>query len=98
VGDFMKPKGVAVDSSGMIYVCDSLRDAVQVYDADNRFVMTFGERGQNPGNFWMPSGLYIDSNDTIYVGDTYNNRIQIFQSIHAAAPGSGPGTPVPGLK
>ena len=74
----MKPKGVAVDSGGNIYVCDSLRDAVQVYAQDRGYFLSFGQAGQLAGEFWMPSGLYIDRKDTIYVADTYKAGSRFF--------------------
>jgi DNA-binding beta-propeller fold protein YncE len=81
MGYFSRPKGVAVDSSGNIYVGDSQRDMIQVFDDNGSLVSAFGKNGVGRGRFWMPSGIFIDSRDYIYVADTYNKRIQIFRHL-----------------
>jgi DNA-binding beta-propeller fold protein YncE len=70
-----------VDSSDNIYVGDSQRDMIQVFDDNGSLVSTFGKSGLGRGRFWMPSGIFIDSRDYIYVADTYNKRIQIFRHL-----------------
>ncbi len=74
-----RPKGVATDSRGNIYVADALFHVVQIFDAEGNFLYSFGRQGQDKGEFWMPAGIYIDEQDYIYVADSYNARIQIFQ-------------------
>jgi sugar lactone lactonase YvrE len=56
-------------------------DAVQVFDAQGRLLLGFGEQGKRPGQFWIPNGLSIDSNDRLFVADAYNRRIQVFQIV-----------------
>ena len=46
-GHFAKPKGVAVDSDGHIYVCDAQLDMVQVFDETGLLLLTFGESGSD---------------------------------------------------
>ena len=92
---------MAADSDGHVYVCDSLRDAVQVFDADGSPLLVFGTAGSGLGQFWMPSGLYIDSGDYIFVADTYNQRIQVFRYIsgrEARAGREGKRPVVPGVR
>jgi len=78
-GYMARPKGVATDSRGHIYVADALFHVVQIFDRQGRYLDSFGSQGQGAGEFWMPSGLYIDDRDRIYVADSYNARIQIFK-------------------
>jgi DNA-binding beta-propeller fold protein YncE len=80
-GSFSRPKGIAIDSTGNIYVNDSLMDAIQVFNQNGDLQLVFGRNGIEPGQFWMPSGLYIDKLDQIYVADTYNRRIQVFRYL-----------------
>ena len=80
-GDFSKPKGVAVDSEGNIYVADAQFDAVQIFDKEGRLLLAFGDTGRGKGQLILPAGLFIDKQDKIYVADSYNNRIQIFQYL-----------------
>jgi DNA-binding beta-propeller fold protein YncE len=47
-GRFSRPKGVAVDDKGNVYVSDSLLAAVQVFDPSGKFVGVIGR--QEAGN------------------------------------------------
>ena len=80
-GTFSRPKGVAVDSDGHIYVVDALFDNIQVFDPGGRLLMAFGGHGAANGDFWLPTGLYIDNQDLIYVSDASNRRVQIFRYL-----------------
>jgi DNA-binding beta-propeller fold protein YncE len=80
-GTFSRPKGVASDSDGNIYVIDALFDNIQVFDRQGRLLMDFGEHGNGIGAFWLPTAIYIDPNDSIYVSDSGNRRIQVFQYL-----------------
>jgi len=44
------------------------------------WVMTIGEKGDQPGQFMLPGGITADANGSIYVADTGNNRLQKFDS------------------
>ena len=85
-GQFSRPKGVATDTDGHIYVADALFDNVQIFDTNGRFLMHWGEAGQKVGKFWMPAGIAIDRQNCIYVADTYNQRIQMFKYREPTGP------------
>ena len=80
-GYMARPKGIATDSRGHIYVADALFHAVQIFDRQGNFLYSFGSQGQGTGEFWMPAGLYIDQQDHIYVADSYNGRVQMFELV-----------------
>lgn len=81
-GYFARPRGVAADSDGNIYVVDALFDTVQIFNEKGDLLLFFGKRGEGPGEFWLPAGIYVDEKDRIYVVDSYNRRIQIFEYLH----------------
>ena len=77
-GDFAKPTGVAVDADGNLYVCDTMNNRIEIFDADGKFVSTFGKAGDGLGYFARPKGVAIDSDGHIWVADGQQDRVQVF--------------------
>jgi len=77
-GDFARPTGLAVDHEGNLYVCDTLNDRIEIFDADGKFISTFGKNGDSPGYFGRPKGVAIDGDDHIWVADGLQDRVQVF--------------------
>ena len=77
-GDFAKPTGLAVDKDGNLYVCDTLNNRIEIFDADSKFMSTFGKAGDGPGYFARPKGVAIDSDGHIWVADGMQDRVQVF--------------------
>lgn len=81
VGQFKKVNGIAVDSSGYVYVTDSLDNNVKVFTGAGQFVQTIGTAGTGAGQFSMPTGIaYEKSANQIAVVDTLNGRVQFFSA------------------
>ena len=82
-GDFARPSGLAVDVDGNLYVCDTLNNRVEIFDADGKFISTFGKAGDGPGYFSRPKGIAIDSDNHIWVADGVQDRVQVYnQEAH----------------
>ncbi|MDP3149586.1 MAG: 6-bladed beta-propeller [Ignavibacteria bacterium] len=81
VGDFARPKGVALDSESNVYVVDALFDIVQIFDQTGQVLLAFGGSGSGKGNFYLPTDILIDNQDKIYIVDSGNRRIQVFQYL-----------------
>lgn len=79
-GTFARPKGIAVDASGRIFVVDGLFDNVQVFDRAGRLLLVIGGAGDGAGEFWSPAGITVNG-DLIYIADTFNHRIQILRIL-----------------
>ncbi|MGV9002347.1 MAG: NHL repeat-containing protein [Candidatus Saccharimonadaceae bacterium] len=80
---FAYPAGIAIDSSGAMYIADSGNHRIRKL-MPNGDVTTFagsGVRGYAEGmgtaaQFDTPTGITIDATGTIYVADSYNNSIR----------------------
>ena len=88
-GGIYRPKGVAIDSEGHIYMVESEWGLVEVFDREGQLLYRFGN-GTGFGQFLLPTGLFIDHNDRVYLVDSYNSRVQVFQyhALKQAAQGA----------
>ncbi|MGH9909268.1 MAG: Ig-like domain-containing protein, partial [Nitrososphaerales archaeon] len=80
---FNFPEGLAIDSSGNIFVADSNNNRIQKFDSSGNFITKLGSSGLGNGQFSSPRGVAVDSSGSLYVADTLNNRIQKFDSSSA---------------
>lgn len=64
--------GIAVDSSGRLYIADLKRLNIKVYGTNGHFLTTLGRHGKGPGEFTNISSIQINDN-RLYV---YNDRLQ----------------------
>lgn len=81
VGNLTRPKGVAVDGDGNIYVIESYFDHVLVFDAAGRFLLPISGGGADVGRFFLPAGVWTDSRDRVFVADMFNARVVMLQYL-----------------
>ena len=77
-GQFASPQRVAVSPAGHVFVTDTSKDNVQVFDGAGRYVSQLGMGGTGPGQFQNPYGIAVNSTGHVFVMDTGNDRVQIF--------------------
>lgn len=97
LGQFSYPTYVTVDAQGFVYVSDTLNSRVQKFDADGKFVTTFGQLGTNWGEFDKPKGVAVDSFGNLYVADSGWSNVQIFNPKGQVLLFFGGRGPVPGM-
>ncbi len=68
-----QPLGVAVDSTGNIYVGNDGRDNVEVYDSTGNKLRDIGI-----GNVQMPNDLALDLAGNLYVADSLAHNVQVY--------------------
>ena len=73
-------KGIAIDSSGNVYVADTFNYRIQKFTSDGQFIIKWGSYGSGDGQLNEPSGIAVDKSDNVYVNDSENHRIQKFTS------------------
>lgn len=81
VGNLTRPKGVAVDSDGHIYVVESYYDHLVIFDEQGRYLLPIGGTGSEVGHYYLPAGAWTDDRDRIFVADMYNGRVLILQYL-----------------
>lgn len=81
VGNLVRPKGVAVDGEGHVYVVESLYDSLLVFSPQGEFLLAIGGAGTATGRFFLPAGLWVDGRNRVHVADMFNGRVVLFQFL-----------------
>jgi sugar lactone lactonase YvrE len=76
---FYMPADIAFDSKDNIYILDSGNHRIQKFDANGKYLATFGRQGEGPGEFQYPMSLDINTEEYLYISDPQNQRIQILK-------------------
>src|SRR6185295_10050349 len=60
-GSLARPKGVAIDRTGLIYIVDAATQVVQVFDVEGRLLMFFGAPDTSTrGGLHLPAAVRLD--------------------------------------
>ncbi len=74
-----RPSGIAYNGRQQtIYVADTKRHMIDIFDMQGRHIIAFGGRGGGQGFFSFPTYVWIDKEGKLYVSDTLNYRVQVF--------------------
>jgi len=68
-GQFTRPKGIAADRDGNIYVVDAAFENIQVFNSKGDLLMYFGGTYSGHGGMWLPADVYIDYENTAYFNE-----------------------------
>lgn len=76
--DLQHPTGIVYDEGReRLYVSDTKKHVINVYDKDDRKLFTIGKEGNANGELYYPTYLAFRHNK-LYVVDSFNFRVQIF--------------------
>jgi DNA-binding beta-propeller fold protein YncE len=81
VGNLPRPKGVAVDQNGLIYVVESYYDYLLIFNNKGELMLPIGGSGSGVGQFYLPSAVWVGNQQRIYVSDMFNGRIAVFEFL-----------------
>ncbi len=76
---FYMPADIAFDSKDNIYILDSGNHRIQKFDANGKYLATFGRQGEGPGEFQYPMSIDINKEGYLYISNPQNQRIQILK-------------------
>ena len=87
MGNLVRPKGVALDTEGNIYVVESYYDYLLVFSNNGELLLPIGGTGKGIGQFYLPTSVWTDASNRIFVADMFNGRVAVFQFLgtHASA-------------
>lgn len=75
---FELPTSIAKDSHENYFITDSGNHRVRKFNSQWQEIMSFGEKGSEPGQFEYPLCVTVAPNDLLYVADLNNERVQVF--------------------
>jgi len=81
LGNLVRPKGVAVDNEGNVYVVESYYDSLLVFSPRGEFLLPIGGTGTATGRFYLPAGVWIDGRNRVFIADMFNGRVVLFQFL-----------------
>lgn len=77
-GGFSRPRGVAADSIGNIYVADGRNNRVVALDRTGAVVGTIT-------GLLEPEGVSVGANDELFVSDSFNGVIRVYRQVNQLA-------------
>jgi sugar lactone lactonase YvrE len=80
--EFVNPRGIGIDSRGILYVVNNLTHMVVGFDTTDttgKRLFVFGSSGQSNTQFSLPNGLYVDNNNNVYITDSSNQRVAVYK-------------------
>ena len=66
IGQFSRPKGIAVDKDANLYVVDAGFENTQIFSSEGKLLMFFGGNYKGPGDMWLPAKVTIDYDNLQY--------------------------------
>ena len=82
IGQFVRPKGIAIDNDENLYAIDAGFENVQIFNKDANLLMHFGGPYNGHGDMYLPFGICISYNNLDYfqqfVDNSFNLKYLIF--------------------
>ena len=84
IGQFSRPKGIAVDRDSNLYVVDAGFENTQIFSSEGKLLMFFGGSYKGPGDMWLPAKVTLDYDNLKYfekfVDPSFNLKYLVFVS------------------
>ncbi len=82
-GKLARPRGLAVDRQGNVYVSDASFNNIQIFDAKGQLLLAIGQlsRSDVPGRYGLVSGIAVDETGRIYIADQLFNKVEVVRPL-----------------
>jgi hypothetical protein len=77
MGDLYRPKGLAVDAAGRIFVDDSSMGVIQAFDDAGKLLGVVTDDAGQPLRFDHPMGMRFDTAGLLYVVELGASRVSV---------------------
>lgn len=77
LGQFARPKGIAVDKKQNLYVVDAAFENIQIFDKQGRLLMFFGGSYRGHGGMWLPAKVAISYDFNSYFKKYVDDRFDL---------------------
>src|ERR1039457_170118 len=78
---FRQVTDIAWDAAGNGFISDGyINSRVAKVDKNGRWLKSFGEPGDGPGQLTTPHSIAVDAHGTVYVANRGNARIEVFDN------------------
>lgn len=83
LGQLSRPRGLAVDRDGLVYVCDAGLCNVQVFQPDGTLLLAIGSRAERdaPGRYLLPAKVSADDGGRLYVVDQFLHKVEVIRRL-----------------
>ena len=81
-GQFVRPKGIAVDEQNHLYVVDAGFENVQIFNPNGELMLYFGGAYKTPGDMWLPAKVAVDYENTAYFQNYVNSAFDLHYLIY----------------
>jgi len=80
-GQFARPKSIASDPDGNLYVSDTAFGNFQIFNPSGQLLLAVGTRSaiSGPAVFMLPACLTVDEDGRVYMVDQYYRKVEIFR-------------------
>ena len=77
-GQFLFATGITISPSNEVFITDSTRKKVLVFDTESNFIREWGVAGFGPGEFGTPREISISTNGNVYIVDSAHDKVLVF--------------------
>lgn len=85
LGQFTRPKGIAVDRNQNLFVVDAGFQNVQVFDPEGQLLMFFGGAYQGKGDLYLPAKVSLDYQNTAYFSELVDPDYTLIYLIYVTS-------------